>query len=82
MATTMDARTVHLAADTASLRLRNYLTEHPHAAAADVVSALARIGTPVNVRMVEYVRQFIAPQDSPAEATYVYHDLDIVWGRK
>ena len=47
-----------------SLRLRDYLIHHPHAAPEEVVAALAIVGTRVNERMVEYVRQFIPSQDS------------------
>jgi hypothetical protein len=76
MATTLETRHEHLAADTVSLRLREYLTKNPRASAADVVMALARIGTRVNVRMVEYVRQFLAPHDSEPAASYVYHGIE------
>src|ERR1700684_1761971 len=43
-----------------SLRLRAYLTMNPHASPDEVVIALARAGTRVNERMVDYVKQFLA----------------------
>src|SRR5437879_2558738 len=57
-----------------SLRLRDYLTKKPHASSDEVVTALAMVGTKVNVRMVEYVRQFL-----PAElSTTVRNDTLLV----
>jgi hypothetical protein len=46
------------------LRLMDYLSHHPHAAPHEVVAALATVGTRVNERMVEYVRQFLPSKES------------------
>jgi hypothetical protein len=54
-----------------SLRLRDYLTKKPHASSEEVVAALANVGTAVNMRMVEYVRQFLpAPGNESANETH------------
>ena len=47
-----------------ALQLRDYLAHHPHAASSDVVAALAHVGARVNVRMVDYVRQFVPAIDA------------------
>jgi len=73
MMTTFDLPTEQLEAIPASFRLRHYLTNYPQASSHEVIKALAMAAQKLNERMVEFVRQFLPPDDSESTTTVVVY---------
>jgi hypothetical protein len=55
------------------VRLRDYLTSHPHASSEEVVAALEIAGTRIKVRTVEFVRRFLSSQVPETVPNYIFH---------